>query len=165
MAGVFSGKAETADAVREGEVEKLHAKIGQVVVERVFCRKPLVDEPGSEATDDCPREPAAFHPAAMPAGVDQPFGLYYQPASERPLNLELMKLLDHQFLETPGYGSRQMARCLRRQGYTVGRKWVQRLMAKIGLTAIYQAPGTTIPHPEHRVYKYLLRDTAVDRPN
>ena len=26
MAGVFSGKAEAADGVREGEVEKLHAK-------------------------------------------------------------------------------------------------------------------------------------------
>ena len=90
---------------------------------------------------------------------------YYQPRAETPLNLELMKLLDQQFLETPWYGSRQMARCLRRQGYTIGRKRVRRLMAKMGLAAIYQAPRTTIPHPEHRVYKYLLRDMVVDRPN
>ena len=68
------------------------------------------------------------------------------------------------FLETPWYGSRQMARCLRRQGYTIGRKRVRRLMAKMGLAAIYQAPRTTIPHPEHRIYKYLLRDMVVDRP-
>ena len=34
MAGVSSGKAEAGDAVREGEVEKLHAKIGQLMVER-----------------------------------------------------------------------------------------------------------------------------------
>ncbi len=34
MAGVFSGKAEATDTLREGEVEKLHAKIGQLVVER-----------------------------------------------------------------------------------------------------------------------------------
>ncbi len=61
---------------------------------------------------------------------------YYEPAGETPLNLELMKLLDQQFLETPWYGSRQMARCLRRQGYTIGRKRVRRLMAKMGLTAI-----------------------------
>ena len=39
MAGVFSGKAETTDAVREGEAEKLHAKIGQLVVERDFLSK------------------------------------------------------------------------------------------------------------------------------
>ena len=46
---------------------------------------------------------------------------YDQPAAETPLNLALMKLLDHQFLETPWYGSRQMACCVRRQGFTVGR--------------------------------------------
>ena len=34
MAGVFSEKAEATDTLREGEVEKLHAKIGQLVVER-----------------------------------------------------------------------------------------------------------------------------------
>ena len=39
MAGVFSGKAEAADAAREGEVDKLHAKIGQLVVERDFLSK------------------------------------------------------------------------------------------------------------------------------
>lgn len=39
MAGVFSGKAETAAAAREGELEKLHAKIGQLVVERDFLAK------------------------------------------------------------------------------------------------------------------------------
>ncbi len=50
MAGVFSGKSEATDAVRKGE--KLNAKIGQLVVERDFCRKPPVDEPGSEAADD-----------------------------------------------------------------------------------------------------------------
>ena len=64
---------------------------------------------------------------------------YYQPAGETSLNLELMRLLDAQFLETPWCGSRQMARCLRRQGFTVGRKRVRRLMAKMGLAAIYQA--------------------------
>jgi transposase len=39
MAAVFSGKAEAAEAAREGEVERLHAKIGQLVVERDFLRK------------------------------------------------------------------------------------------------------------------------------
>ena len=39
MAGVFSGKAEAAEASHQGEVEKLHAMIGQLVVERDFLRK------------------------------------------------------------------------------------------------------------------------------
>ena len=92
-------------------------------------------------------------------------GFYYQPAGETPLNLALMRLIDAQFLETPWYGSRQMARHLRREGYTVGRKRMRRLMAKMGLAPIYQRPRTTVPHPEHRVFPYLLRDLVVDRPN
>lgn len=39
MAGVFSNKAEAAAAEREDELEKLHAKIGQLVVERDFLAK------------------------------------------------------------------------------------------------------------------------------
>jgi putative transposase len=92
-------------------------------------------------------------------------GFYYQPVGETPLNLELMRLIDVQFLETPWYGSRQMARHLRREGFAVGRKRVRRLMAKMGLAPIYQRPRTTVPHPEHRVYPYLLRDLVIERPN
>ena len=47
----------------------------------------------------------------------------------------------------------------------VGRKRVRRLMAKMGLAPIYQRPRTTVPHPEHRVYPYLLRDVVIERPN
>ncbi len=76
-----------------------------------------------------------------------------------------MRLIDEQFMATPWYGSRQMARHLRRQGHMVGRKRIRRLMAKIGLAPIYQRPRTTVPHPEHRKYKYLLKDLAITRPN
>jgi putative transposase len=92
-------------------------------------------------------------------------GFYYRPAGETPLNLTLMRLIDEQFLETPWYGSRQMARHLRREDYTVGRKRVRRLMARMGLEPIYQRPRTTIPHPGHRIYPYLLREMVIDRPN
>jgi putative transposase len=92
-------------------------------------------------------------------------GLYYGSGGETALNLALMRLIDAQFMETPWYGSRQMARHLRREGHGVGRKRVRRLMAVIGLVPIYQRPRTTIPHPEHRIYPYLLRDLTIDRPN
>ncbi len=63
-------------------------------------------------------------------------GFYRRPTGETTLNLDLMRLIDAQFLETPWYGSRQMARHLRREGYEVGRKRIRRLMAKMGLTPI-----------------------------
>ncbi len=102
-------------------------------------------------------------------------GFYHRPTGETALNLELMQLIDAQFLETPWYGARQMARHLRRgsehcserrqAGYTVGRKRIRRLMTKMGLAPIYQRPRTTVPNPAHRVFPYLLRDMLIDRPN
>jgi hypothetical protein len=90
---------------------------------------------------------------------------YYQPAPEREETLALMRVIDEAFLEMPWYGSRQMARHLQRLGHAVGRKRVRRLMKKMGLSPIYQRPRTSDPHPEHRIYPYLLRDLVIDRPN
>jgi hypothetical protein len=72
-----------------------------------------------------------------------------------------MRLIDEAFLECPHYGSRQMMRHLHRLGRRIGRGRVVRLMRLMGLRAIYQKPNTSAPHPEHRVYPYLLRDLAV----
>jgi putative transposase len=92
-------------------------------------------------------------------------GFYYQPVGETAETLALMRLIDAQFLETPWYGSRQMARHLRRDGHEVGRKRVRRLMAVMGLVPIYQRPRTTVPNSEHRIWPYLLRGMVIDQPN
>jgi len=90
---------------------------------------------------------------------------YYEASGENPFNLLLMRLIDEQFLETPYYGSRQMARYLRRQGFCVGRKRIRRLMRHMGLVPIYQKPNTSKPHPEHKIYPYLLRELNINRSN
>ncbi len=69
-----------------------------------------------------------------------------------------MRLIDQQFLKTPFYGSRRMTASLGRSGETVNRKRVQRLMAKMGLEALFPRPRTTTAAPDARVYPYLLRD-------
>ena len=89
---------------------------------------------------------------------------YYEAKGENPLNLKLMRMIDEQFLETPWYGSRQMARWLRREGHRVGRKRVVRLMRKMGLTPIYQKPSTSKPQPGHKIYPYLLREVEITEP-
>ena len=80
-------------------------------------------------------------------------------------DLEMMNLIDAQFQETPFYGSRRMAAHLTQAGHVINRKRVRRLMAIMGLVAIYPRPNTSKPHPEHKVYPYLLRDVVVSRPN
>lgn len=90
---------------------------------------------------------------------------YYRPCEESDLNLRLMQMIDKQMLVTPFYGSRQMTRHLKREGYCISRKRIRRLMGKMGICTIYQKPKLSTPHPDHQVYPYLLRDVAVSAPN
>jgi putative transposase len=91
--------------------------------------------------------------------------VYYRPAEVSQEDLELMRLMDHQYLATPFYGSRRMAVWLTRLGYRVNRKRVQRLMRIMGLRTIYRRPNTSKPSPEHKVYPYLLQGVEITRPN
>jgi putative transposase len=91
--------------------------------------------------------------------------LYYQPAPMDPDELALMRRMDELYTASPFYGSRRMVAVLRRDGWTVNRKRVRRLMRVMGLAAIYQKPNTSQGHPEHKVYPYLLRDMVIERPN
>ncbi len=91
--------------------------------------------------------------------------LYYQPRGETAENLRLMEIIDKQFLETPWYGSRQMARHIQREGYKCGRHRVRRLMKLMRLVPIYQEPKTSKKHPAHKIYPYLLKDLPITRAN
>jgi len=91
--------------------------------------------------------------------------LYYWPVQARAEDLELMALMDRQYLKTPFYGSRRMTAWLQGKGYRVNRKRVRRLMGLMGLEAIYRRPNTSKPSPEHKVYPYLLRGLEINRVN
>lgn len=81
------------------------------------------------------------------------------------LELTLLAELDAEYTRHPFYGSRKLTIHLIRLGHVVNRKRVQRLMGILGLTAMAPGPNTSRPHPEHKVYPYLLRGLAVIRPN
>ena len=66
---------------------------------------------------------------------------YHQPEPESDENLRLMRVIDETYLAYPSFGSRQMARWLRRQGHAVNRKRVQRLMRQTALEAIHRKPN------------------------
>jgi putative transposase len=91
--------------------------------------------------------------------------LYYQSNGISSYNLMLMNLIDEQYLETPFYGSRRMAACLKRQGYDVNRKRIQRLMQLMGLQAIFPGPNLSKACHEHKIYPYLLRGLHISRAN
>jgi putative transposase len=92
-------------------------------------------------------------------------GLYYEPAGESEENLLLMRLMDEQYTRTPFYGSRRMATWLVTRGFQVNRKRVSRLMALMGIEAVYPKPKLSQPGEGHKIYPYLLRGVAVERIN
>jgi len=91
--------------------------------------------------------------------------LYYQPKEISEEDLNLMKLIDRQYLLTPFYGARKLVVCLKKERYKVNRKRVQRLMRLIGLRAIYRRPRTSKPAVGNKIYPYLLNGIEITRPN
>lgn len=95
-----------------------------------------------------------------------PRSSYYHRPKPKPVDdLALMRVIDEVYLAQPTFGSRQMMRWLRRQGYEINRKRVRRLMRLMGLEALYPKPNLSRPQPGQQVYPYLLRHLAVTRPN
>lgn len=90
---------------------------------------------------------------------------YYQAVDPDAYELELMQLLDRKYTERPFFGIRRMTDWLHEQGHCVNHKRVRRLLRQMGIEAIYPKPPTSTPHPEHRVYPYLLRGVEIDRVN
>jgi putative transposase len=76
-----------------------------------------------------------------------------------------MRVIDELYLERPFFGSPRMTGWLQELGYEVNEKRVARLMRVMGIQAVLPGPHTSVRHPEHRVYPYLLRDLKVTQPN
>ena len=81
------------------------------------------------------------------------------------LELLLLALIDAEYTRHPFYGSRRMVVHLATKGHHVNRKRVQRLMSFLGLAGMAPGPNTSRPHPQHKIYPYLLRGVHVLRPN
>lgn len=91
--------------------------------------------------------------------------LYYEPVTPDAEQLALMRRMDELHLKHPSFGSRMLTQMLKRQGYVINRKRVQRLMRLMGLESIAPKPNTSKPSPEHPVFPYLLRNLTVCRVN
>jgi putative transposase len=91
--------------------------------------------------------------------------LYYQPTGISDEDLRLMPRIDEMHLRRPFYGSRRIRDWLQDEGLSVNRKRVQRLMRRMGVTALYPKANTSRPGKGHKVYPYLLRGMDIVRPN
>jgi len=91
---------------------------------------------------------------------------YYKPRGKKPEEDAMYKLLIFkEYLDYPFYGYRKITKALRKKGYLVNKKRIQRLMQEMGIQAIYPKPNLSKPCPEHKKYPYLLRGLKIERPN
>jgi len=76
-----------------------------------------------------------------------------------------MKLIDQLYTQYPFFGSRRITEHLKVQGHNINRKRVKRYMNIMGIQGVAPGPNTSRPHPEHKIYPYLLRDVPIERVN
>ena len=98
--------------------------------------------------------------------------VYYVAAPLDPAELAVMGRLDRLHPEHPFMGARLLRDMLNRERDgdaapypQIGRKSVTTLMRRMGITALYQKPGTSTKHPRHAIYPYLLRGVKVAHSN
>jgi len=90
---------------------------------------------------------------------------YYRPVAMSDVNLHFMELIDRQYTKEPSWGVPRMTIWLKRQGFTVNRKRIGRLMRRMGLEGVVPRKKLTRPNKEHRIYPYLLKGLDISRPN
>lgn len=91
--------------------------------------------------------------------------LYYEAVPVSNGDLEVMRQIDEIHLRHPFMGSRSIRDQLQEKGHQVGRDHVRTLMRKMGISAMYKKPRLSQPHPEHKIYPYLLRGLEITRAN
>ena len=91
--------------------------------------------------------------------------LYYEPRPVPAADLAIMRRIDELHLDYPFAGSRMLRDLLRGEGIAIGRELVATMMRRMGIEALYRRPNTSKPAAGHKIYPYLLRGLAVERPN
>jgi len=90
---------------------------------------------------------------------------YYKPVGEKPENLEIMRLMDEEYLEHPNKGVESMVDFLLALGFVVGPKRVRRLLRKMGLMAIYPQRNLSKLGLARYIHSYKLRNLEITHSN
>ncbi|HME56944.1 MAG TPA: IS3 family transposase [Terracidiphilus sp.] len=163
VAVLFGGGA--AEAAPTVDVKVLHAKIGELTLENDFLGR-------------CAQQSGlAERKAMINRGHELSLGrqtellglsrstLYYEPRPVPPAELAIMRRIDALHLDYPFAGSRMLRDLLRGEGVAIGRELVTTMMRRMGIEAIYRKPNTSKAALGHKIYPYLLRGLAIERPN
>ncbi len=164
-ASIFSTNTARQRRDQETLQTELYEQIGRLKMELEWLKKKLPNDIQAKCAMIEPGHPhLSLRRQCELVGLNRST-FYYRPAGESDLNLHLMRLIDKQYTKTPFYGWPRMTAQLRRHGYAINHKRVQRLMSTMGLQAIHPRPRTSMAAKGHKVYPYLLRRRMITRPN
>lgn len=90
---------------------------------------------------------------------------YYQPKPLNARDIAIMHVMDEIYTEFSYYGARKISRALKRKGYNIGRKHTASLMCRMGIKAEIPKRWLSKPHPDHKIYPYLLKGYQITRPH
>lgn len=110
------------------------------------------------------------HPALSVEAQCEALGLprssyYYSPIRESEETLTLMRRIEELHYEFPEYGYRKTHADLRREGFEVNEKRVERLWNKLGFISLLPGKNLSKPSPLHPRYPYLLDGLWIGAPN
>lgn len=92
--------------------------------------------------------------------------VYYQsrPKVLSDEQLALLRLVDEIYTKFPFFGTRQMSNYISLHHYPCKRYDARWAYEQLGLQSLAPGPHTSKPHPEHKIYPYLLNNLEIIRP-
>jgi len=155
---------------KEKEVDDLHRQLGKRTAELEWASKKLKSlDFGIKKTlvkSELKTIEISVAKSCEIAGFNRS-SYYYKSSNEMAGKMILLKAIDEVYSAMPFYGYRKVHQQLLHDGYCVGVNRVNAYMKELGLKALcpMKKINTSVPHPEHQTYPYLLRDIVIERAN
>jgi len=141
--------------------DELAKKVGNLTIEKDFLEGKLVSLVSSKERKDLvdTKLDISLNQQCQLLHVSKS-SLYYTPTKpfSSGSDINLLDAINNIYSDFPSYGYRRIHKQLLRDGYNIGKKFVNKAMKYMGIEALYPKPKTTTANKEHYKYAYLLKE-------
>ena len=141
--------------------DELAKKVGNLTIEKDFLEGKLVSLVSSKERKDLvdTKLDISLNKQCQLLHVSKS-SLYYTPTKpfSSGSDINLLDAINNIYSDFPSYGYRRIHKQLLRDGYNIGKKFVNKAMKYMGIEALYPKPNPTTANKEHYKYAYLLKE-------
>jgi putative transposase len=158
--------AKAAQEAYEQKIEQLYTEIGRLSTQLAWLKKKVssLSRALRLTLIDWDERALSIKSQAELLSLNRS-GLYYRPVAPSAEEVALKHSIDELYTQHPYYGSRRITATLRREGWSLNRKAVQRHMREMAIAGISPGPNLSKRRSDHKVYPYLLRGLSINEPN